>query len=224
MVSPSTTLVVYNENEIHVPSATVMSATFAKYDISVSEQQISQIQRYMACLVFWNQRVSLTSVTDPMEILERHFAESLLAAPLITQKEGRLADVGTGPGFPSLALKIALPNLQVLLIERNTKKCAFLNEVIRFLDLDQVSVLRSDYAEISPSLRKFDCIVARAVGDHKALLRWSVARLAPAGQLILWLGQQDAIKISQSKCCSWDQPIPIPNSQRRLILVGHQDP
>jgi 16S rRNA (guanine527-N7)-methyltransferase len=222
--SPNTTVVVYNENEIPVPASTVVSEVFSGFGIKVTAEQITQIQRYIASLVFWNQRVSLTSVTNPIEILERHFAESLLAVPLIAYPEGRLADVGTGPGFPGLALKIGLPNLQVLLIERNTKKCAFLNEVIRFLSLDKVAVIRSDYADISPSDLKFDYITARALGDHKDLLRWASTRISPQGELILWLGSQDSVKLTQSMGWHWDPPTPIPNSQRRVILAGRSRP
>ena len=216
----NTTLVVYNGNEIHVPAADDVTASLAKYGIVVNEPQLSHIQRYIACLVFWNQRVSLTSVSNPEEMIERHFAESLLATPLITSQEGRLADVGSGPGFPGLALKIAVPSLQVLLIDRNTKKCAFLNEVIRFLNLDLVTVIRSDYASISPDQVKFDYITARALRVDKEFLRWSAGKLAPGGEIILWLGAPDSIKLSQSKSWRWDPPIPIPHSQRRVILVG----
>jgi 16S rRNA (guanine527-N7)-methyltransferase len=218
--STNTTNVVYNGNEIAIPSAAAMIELFSSYNISLNEQQISQVQRYIACLVFWNQRVSLTSVTNPMEILERHFAESLLATSLIGLHEGRLADVGSGPGFPGLALKIALPELQVLLIERNTKKCAFLNEVIRFLNLEKVRVIRSDYADISPEEAKFEYITSRAVGDYKDLLRWAAGRLTKSGELILWLGSQDSMKVSQSSAWHWGPPTPIPNSQRRVILAG----
>jgi 16S rRNA (guanine527-N7)-methyltransferase len=220
MQSINTTIVVYYQNEILVPSAIVISEALGKYGIELSDHQLTQIQRYIACLTFWNQRVSLTSVTNPIEILERHFAESLLAVPLIRRPEGRLADVGTGPGFPGLALKISLPSLQVLLIERNTKKCAFLNEVVRFLELDRVAILRSDYSEISPSESRFEYITARAVGDHKDLLRWAHERLVASGEIILWLGSPDSVKLTQSKGWRWNQPITIPHSQRRVILVG----
>ncbi|MGA7785907.1 MAG: 16S rRNA (guanine(527)-N(7))-methyltransferase RsmG [Candidatus Acidiferrales bacterium] len=221
MPSLSTTIVVYNGNEITVPAADAITGVMSKYGIGLSESQISQIQRYIACLVFWNQRVSLTSVSDPGEILERHFAECLLGAPLIRSVEGRLADVGTGPGFPGLALKIAHPKLQALLIERNTKKCAFLNEAIRSLDLSLISVIRSDYASISPLEAKFDYVTARALGDYKNLLRWASGRLLSNGEVMLWLGAQEFLRLSQSTGWRWDPPLPIPRSQRRVILMGH---
>jgi 16S rRNA (guanine527-N7)-methyltransferase len=216
----TTTIVVYSGNEINVPSSDSVSVALGGYGIELNDLQVSQIQRYIACLVFWNQRVSLTSVCAPMEILERHFAESMLPARLINNAKGRLADVGSGPGFPGLALKIAIPSLQVLLIERNTKKSAFLSEAIRFLDLASVSVIRSDFAAIPASEPKFDYITARALGDHKDLLRWTASRLTPTGMVVLWLGSQDSLKLAHSKSWHWEPPIPVPNSQRRVILAG----
>jgi len=216
----NTTVVVYNTKEILVPDADAVADILGKYRVTVNEPQVSQIQRYISCLVYWNQRVSLTSVTSPMEILERHFAESMFGASFIRKKDGRLADVGTGPGFPGLALKIALPSLQVLSIERNAKKCAFLNEVIRFVDLDAVAVLRSEYSSISPREGSFDYIATRAFGGRKDLLRWAAGRLNPSGEIILWLGLQDSLKLSQSIGWRWEPPIAIPHSQRRVILAG----
>jgi len=220
----NTTIVVYNESEILVPSEDMVVAVLAKYGVTVNEAQIYQIRRYIACLVYWNQRVSLTSVTTPMEIVERHFAESMFGASFLRQEESRLADVGAGPGFPGLALKIALPSLRVLLIERNAKKCAFLNEVTRLLDLNHVTVIRADYGSISPKEGYFDYITARALGGHKDLLRWAAERLKPDGEIILWLGVQDSLKLSQIRGWRWDPPIAIPQSQRRVILAGRPIP
>jgi 16S rRNA (guanine527-N7)-methyltransferase len=224
MKSSSTTIVVYNGNDVSVPSSAAVTGAMNRFGVALDEHQVSQVQRYIAFLVFWNQRVSLTSVTDPIEILERHFAESMLAGPLIERSNGRLADVGTGAGFPGLALKILLPELQVILIERDTKKSVFLNEVVRLLNLDQVTVIRSDYALMPPSALNFDCITFRAVGGHKSLIKWCSESIALGGQVILWLGEQDSIKISQSEAWHWEPPLPIPHSQRRVILVGHRIP
>jgi 16S rRNA (guanine527-N7)-methyltransferase len=220
MNSIHTTIVVYNGNRVHVPSSDSVAAAMTRYGIALNEQQVSQVQRYISCLVFWNQRVSLTSVTDLSEILERHFAESMTAAPLIHPQNGRLADVGSGPGFPGLALKILLPKLQVFLIERDTKKSAFLNEVIRFANLDQTTVIRADYELIQANKEEYDYLTARALGDHKALLRWSSTHLSVGGKIMLWLGEQDSTKLAQAKGWYWDPPTSIPHSQRRVILVG----
>jgi 16S rRNA (guanine527-N7)-methyltransferase len=221
MNSLSTMTVVYNEKEIQVPDSASVLDILGRFDVTLDDHQVSQVQRYIGCLVFWNQRVSLTSVTNLTEILERHFAESMIGAPLIDQPDGRLADVGSGPGFPGLALKIILPKLQVFLIERDTKKSAFLNEVIRFANLDQATVIRADYELIPANEEEYGYITARALGDYKALLRWSSAHLSADGKAVLWLGEQDSTRLSRTENWHWDPPTPIPHSQRRVILVGH---
>jgi 16S rRNA (guanine527-N7)-methyltransferase len=186
---------------------------------NLADVQVDQIQRYIAILLFWNERLSLTSLTDPTEILTRHFGEALLATRFLPSK-GRLADVGSGAGFPGLALKIFIPDLQVLLIEQNAKKAAFLNEVIRFLSLPGVAVERIDYRTLNPRMAPFDAITARALGSYRELTNWAVVRLVPAGKLILWLGEEDATKISQLPDWRFDPPSRIPDSRHRILLVG----
>jgi 16S rRNA (guanine527-N7)-methyltransferase len=186
---------------------------------NLTDTQVNQIQRYIAILLFWNERLNLTSVTDPAEILSRHFGEALLATRLLPAK-GRLADVGSGAGFPGLALKIFIRDLQVLLIEQNAKKAAFLNEVIRFLSLPGVAVERVDYRTLNPRMAPFDAITARALGSYRELTNWAVVRLVPAGKLILWLGEEDATKISQLPDWRFDPPSRIPDSRHRILLVG----
>src|ERR1700730_9502113 len=99
----------------------------------------------------WNQSVSLTSVVDPVEILARHFGESMFVSCLIPVQNCRLADLGSGAGFRGLALQIASAGLHIVLIESNKKKCAFLSEVVRSLELENVEVLpiRFDEGRVS---------------------------------------------------------------------------
>ena len=99
------------------------------------------VREYVSLLLMWNQSISLTTVTDPDEIISRHFGESMFAAKLISVENCRLADVGTGAGFPGLPLKILSPTLDLVLIESNKKKYAFLSEVVRSLGLKSVEVL-----------------------------------------------------------------------------------
>ena len=87
-------------------------------------------------------RFSLTTVTDPLEIIRFHFGESLFAAKSLPITKGRLADVGSGAGFPGLPIRMISPNVDLLLIEPNLKKVAFLAEVIRSLDLNRTEVFR----------------------------------------------------------------------------------
>src|SRR5258708_36300511 len=118
------------------------------FQIQLSSGQIVQIREYVRLLLKWNQSVSLTSVVDPVEIVARHFGESMFISCLIPVKNCRLADLGSGAGFPGLALKIVAPTLRIRLIESNKKKCAFLSEVVRSLKLENVEVVPMRFDEI----------------------------------------------------------------------------
>jgi 16S rRNA (guanine527-N7)-methyltransferase len=192
----------------------------APFHSELSLVQIGQVQRYISLLLLWNQKISLTSIENPQELVSRHFGESLFGAKFIENRPCRLADVGSGAGFPGLALKIALPELQVVLIEQDTRKATFLNEVIRALNLANVKVLRSSYEALPPEVSNFDAIVARAVGDHKSLLKWAAARLSEFGQAVLWIGAEDAARLSGLPSWKWRLPLTLPNSKNRVLLSG----
>lgn len=194
------------------------------FEISLNSTQTRQVRDYTQLLVKWNQQLSLTTITDPVEIVARHFGESMSAARLEDLQNGRLADLGTGAGFPGLALKIFRPNLQVVLIESNKKKCAFLAEVVRALKLDGVEILARRYEELPIQSLKVDFITARAIGDFRTLLSFAQRSLAPHGRVILWVGYDDSVKLSNSPAWIWMPPAHIPESRRRFIMIGRLNP
>jgi 16S rRNA (guanine527-N7)-methyltransferase len=192
----------------------------APFHPQLSTLQIEQVQKYIALLLLWNQKISLTSIENPEELVSRHFGESFFGAKFIENVGCRLADVGSGAGFPGLALKIVLPDLQVFLIEQDTRKATFLNEVIRALNLPDSKVLRAHYEALAPEVSNFDAIVARAIGDHKALLKWAVPRLNESGHAVLWIGAEDAARLSELPTWKWRLPLTLPNSKNRVLLSG----
>lgn len=220
MDNTSTTYVVIANTNVEVPPESEIRRTLEPYKVILSTEQIAQIQSYIGLLVFWNQKISLTSIEDLQEIVARHFGESFFCGQFVGSGKSRLADVGSGAGFPGLALKISRPELQVFLIEQDTRKSTFLHEVIRLLKLDGVRVHRVPYEGLPLEIAEFDTITARAIGNHKALLKWARPRLSVRGQVILLLGAEDATRASQVKGWDWLLPHPIPNSKRRVILVG----
>ena len=195
-------------------------AALAPFGVQSSDDQIAKVQAYVRLLLKWNRLTSLTSITDPAEIVSRHFGESMYAATLLPVENGRLVDIGTGAGFPGLALKILKPDLHVVLIESNKKKSAFLAEVVRTLELTEVEILTERFEEIRPEQDFANFITARAVGGFPALLRWSRSALARRGHLMLWVGGEDITSITNSKGWIWNPPARIPESQRRFILIG----
>ena len=132
----------------------------------------------------------------------------------------RLADVGTGAGFPGLALKIAFPDMDLALFESNTRKCAFLTEISQRLGFSGVVIIRQRYEEFRTNGRGFDFACARALGDYAMFLQWARRVLKPGGRVVLWLGTEDSIRMGRRKGFRWQAPVAIPESRRRVILVG----
>ena len=190
------------------------------YGAKPEESVCNKINAYISLLLMWNQKISLTTVTNPNEILRFHFGESFFAASAATICNGRLADVGSGAGFPGLAIRLLVESLEVVLIESNAKKAAFLSEVSRELNLNGVSVFRGRMEDFNSESARLDFVTARALGQHSELLRWSQKRLDHRGKVILWLGQKDVTEISKNTGWNWLDPIKIPQSQRRFLLFG----
>jgi 16S rRNA (guanine527-N7)-methyltransferase len=190
------------------------------YGVLVKAGANDAIKEYIRLLMHWNRRIALTALTDPEEILRFHFGESLFASHAVPIEIGRLADVGTGAGFPGLALKLFRPELYVTLFESNAKKCVFLREVVRSLGLTEVEVVRQRFEDYASSGPKFDFIASRALGSFDALLSWSPSTLADHGRAVLWVGLEDARRISTTEGWAWKKPITIPGTRNRMLLVG----
>jgi len=193
-----------------------------EFNLPAYDDQVLQIQQYIKILLAWNEKVNLTAIRDPLEILHRHFCESMYAAEAITLEKGRLADVGSGGGFPGLALKIMRPGLQVFLVESNIKKVTFLAEVIRELGLNGAQVLARRYEELGEEMAPLDYICSRALGEFPSFLEWARSDQIAARQVILWIGARDLEEIRRIKTWEWREPISVPHSLRRLLLVGNK--
>src|SRR5882724_3435242 len=191
-----------------------------EFQIVVNDLQVLQIQRYMNILLTWNEKINLTAIRDPLEILNRHFCECMYAASTAPVEHGRLADVGSGAGFPGLPLKIIRPELQVVLIESNVKKATFLAEVIRDLGLVGARVLVSRYEELGEEIAPLDFVCSRALGEFGPFLDWAHSEKVAAKQVILWIGTRDLQEVQKIQTWDWREPIPVPHSLRRLLLVG----
>ena len=205
------------------PSSADIASLLAPYYPVEDQGLIEHIRAYIPLLLAWNGKISLTKITDPVEIVRFHFGESLVAASALRIRDGRLADVGSGAGFPGLPLAMAIPGLHATLIEANAKKAAFLSEVVRRLYLSNVVVLRSRMEDVR-GVEPFNFICARAIGKHANLIRWSREKLTPNGRLVLFLGEEDVQKVCEVRRWNWEPPIIIPDSSRRFILSGTVGP
>jgi len=201
-------------------SADAINKALREFKIEATTEQIASVQRYMSLLLAWNEKINITAIRDPLEMLYRHFCESMYAAVAVPLQGGRLADVGSGGGFPGLALKIIRPELQVFLIESNVKKATFLAEVVRELALVDARVLVSRYEELGEEITPVDFVCSRALGEFEKFLNWAGSERVAASQVVLWTGGRDVEEIKKIRGWGWREPVSIPHSLQRFLLVG----
>jgi len=136
-----------------------------KINIFPTENQLIKLKKYYKMLIFWNEKINLTSITNEEEVYLKHFYDSLtLSLAIDLNQDIVICDVGTGAGFPGVVLKIFFSNLKIVLLDSLNKRTIFLKAVIEELKLDKIEVV-TDRAEhhIRMNIEKYDLITCRAV-------------------------------------------------------------
>jgi len=172
----------------------LLKAGAAQLDITLSEHQLDQFETYYQELADWNKRANLTAIIEYEAVQVKHFLDSLtvcLTARDIlagsAQTQTRVIDVGAGAGLPGLALKLAFPEIELVLVESVAKKTAFLDHMVETLELDGVSVHtgRSEDLAREPDLRdSFDLVVVRALAKLPLLLEFCLPFCKTGGKLV----------------------------------------
>ena len=172
-----------------------------KIDIMLSEEQLQKFYKYMKLLLEWNEKINLTAIIEPKEIILKHFIDSLSIIKYIKNKNS-LVDVGTGAGFPGIPIKIVLPEIKVILIDSLNKRITFLNEVISQLDLKYIEAVHSrveDFARNKEYREKFDVATARAVAQLPIILEYLIPLTKVKGNIICMKGNKIDEEIKKSK-------------------------
>lgn len=151
----------------------------------LSKQIIEKFEQYTKLLLEWNEKFNLTAIKNIDEIEEKHFIDSLYMDKYIELNNQRLLDVGSGAGFPGIPLAIVHPNLEVTLLESNGKKVSFLKEVVKQLDLKNVTVIQGRSEELDKR-EYFDIVTARAVKELNILLEISFQLVKVNGHFIAY--------------------------------------
>ena len=162
------------------------------FGVTLTPEQLSTFQTFSRDLIAANERVNLTTITDPDAIALKHFLDSLSVAPLV-QNARTLIDIGSGAGFPGIPLKIVFPNLRVTLVEATNKKVNFLKQIISTLNLHNITAIQSRAEDLGrdPKHRdQYDVAIARAVADLAILSEYALPFSRVGGIFIAQKGRE----------------------------------
>lgn len=163
----------------------------ADFGLTLTGEMLDRFDTYAKELVSYNEKVNITAITDPDEIVMKHFGDSLALLHFVSfQKNNRIADVGTGAGFPGVPLLIAGPSLQVTLFDAVNKKLEFLRFLLRELGLEaNVVHIRAEDAGRMPEYREtFDFVTARAVAQLRILSEYCLPLVRVGGSFLSMKG------------------------------------
>jgi 16S rRNA (guanine527-N7)-methyltransferase len=153
-----------------------------------NEQLLAAFASYRQELLDWNTRINLTAITDPQDVLLKHFLDSLSLLKAYTNSRARLLDIGSGAGFPGLPLKIVRPQWHVTLLEATGKKTLFLRHMVETLQLQDVEIIHGRAEELahkSEYRATFDIVTARAVSALPTLLEYCAPYCRIGGVIVL---------------------------------------
>lgn len=167
----------------------------------ITEEQQNQFYNYMNMLIEWNNKINLTAITEPDQIILKHFIDSITILKEIDDKS-KIIDVGTGGGFPGIPLKIMNNSLEIVLLDSLNKRINFLNEVIQKLKLKNINSIHFRVEEAGQNIKyreKFDVATSRAVASLNILVEYMLPLIKVGGICICMKGSEIEEEIENSK-------------------------
>ncbi len=183
-------------------------------------QLAGQFQQYLELLMRWNARLNLTAIREREGILSRHFVESIACARAVPEGVATLLDFGSGAGFPGIPIALCRPEIAVTLAESQAKKAAFLQEVLR--NLDMRANVRANRAEALGT--RFDCVTMRAVDRMERAVAAASSLVSAGGWLVLMVtgAELPNLQIAAGEAFEWKQVLKLPQSKDGLIAIGRR--
>ena len=181
----------------------VLTEKLELLDITVSQKQTEQFLMFYEMMINTNQVMNLTSITEPVEVMDKHFVDSLAVKRIydLNQKVS-VIDVGTGAGFPGIPLKIVFPEIHIVLLDSLNKRVKFLKDVVEVLELQNVECIHGrseDIGRTDEYREKFDLCVSRAVANLSVLSELCIPFVKSGGRFISYKAGKSAEEIEDAK-------------------------
>ncbi len=197
-----------------------------KINITLTEKQQKQLDRFYKLMLEWNEKINLTRITEETDVYLKHFYDSLTLNKVIDLKKIKtLCDVGTGAGFPGIVLKIVFPNIRITLIDSLQKRVNYLNEIISKLELKDIVAIHTRGEDYQG---KFELVTSRAVANIEKLLNYTMHLVEKDGIFVAMKGNIDdeltdivkkniskkyrILKVNKFK-------LPVEESDRSLVII-----
>lgn len=200
-----------------------------KINIKITEESLEKLDKYYNLLVETNKYINLTAITKKEDVYLKHFYDSLTTIKALDLNQNiDICDLGTGAGFPGIVLKIVFPNIKLTLVDSLAKRCKFLEDVIKELNLSDTKVICSRIEEYSKENKeKHDILITRAVAKTSIILELGLQSLKVNGNFILLKGNieeelkniktiEKELKVKLNK--QEEFLLPVENSKRTILV------
>lgn len=208
------------------------------FGVALDDEMMAMLDRYACLLVEWNEKMNLTAITQPPEIVTKHFVDSMSLLKAFDFKEGtKVIDVGTGAGFPGVVLKIVRPDLEVTLLDSQQKRLRFLEELCGALAQENrfIHARAEDAGRMQEYREKFDFATARAVSNLQELCEYCLPYVKVGGFFAAMKGEvkqelkdaMNAIRVLGGKLEEVKELRLADGSQRSIVLIkkiSHSSP
>lgn len=211
-----------------LPDFDFCSKEFSKYGLELTEDAHKKLGIYCDFLIEYNNFVNLTAITDPVDILYKHFIDSILMCKYADLSGNEtLIDVGTGAGFPSVPLKIYLPEMKITLLDSLNKRIEFLKKLCDKLEIEAEFIhgRAEDFSKTSEYREKFDISCARAVANLSTLSELCIPFVKVGGRFISMKGPSEDITSANNAVeilggnVSRETKYVLENEERRIIEI-----
>lgn len=217
----------------------VLKAGAMEWGLKLTPPQVDAFGLYYQQLLIWNERISLTSITDYEEVQVKHFLDSLSCLQVLdtVDPDARCIDIGAGAGFPGLPLKIVWPRLQLTLLESVGKKVRFLTHMVEAMGLEETDIVQGRAEELgrNPDYREaFDVALARAVAQMSVLVEYALPLVRVGGIFVAQKGDDIEVEMKSAGAAiellggrlQEIKPVYLPGSEiaRHLVVVQKLGP